>query len=330
MQTVHRAKRATLALWCALAPLAPLAATGAAEPAWPARPVTIIVPGAAGGTIDIPIRMLAQKLGARIGQPVVIDNRPGSGGIIGTQVFLHAPADGYTLLAGNVGPQAINYSAYQRLAYRPSDLLPITDVIAFPNVLVVNAQSPVRSVADLVAQLKQQPGRLSFGSAGIGQTSHLAGELLKMRTGTDPIHVPYKGSTPATTALLAGETTFQFDNLTQALPHIRAGKLRALAVTAAQRVPALPEVPTMAQAGFDDFLSTAWVGIFVAANTPPAIVSQWKTLLTGTMQDPDLQAQIRKLGGLPGGQSPENFAAFVAAERERWAAVIRNAHLSLD
>ncbi|WP_416050650.1 Bug family tripartite tricarboxylate transporter substrate binding protein [Cupriavidus basilensis] len=324
-------KRLALSLVCALAATTlPATAGTQADTTWPKRPVTIVVPGAAGGTIDIPIRLLARKLSARLGQSVVIDNRPGSGGIIGTQAALRAPADGYTLLAGNVGPQAINYSAYKHLTYAPSDLTPVTDIIAFPNVLVVNAQSPIRSVADLVAQLRQQPGKFSFGSAGIGQTSHLVGELFKMRTGTDAIHVPYKGSTPATTALLAGETTFQFDNLTQALPHIRSGKLRALAVTSAQRMPSLPEVPTMAQAGFDRFLSTAWIGIFVAAGTPPAVVSQLEQQLAVIMRDPELLAQIREMGGVAGGQPPEKFAAFVASERKRWGEVIQTAHLTLD
>lgn len=331
MPAFRPSRRSVLPLLGALGALA-LCATASAQsgPSWPARPVTIVVPGAPGGSIDIPIRLLAQKLSARLGQAVVVDNRPGSGGIIGTQAALRAPADGYTLLAGNVGPQAINYSAYKHLAYQPSDLTPITDIIAFPNVLVVNANSPVRSVADLVAQLKQHPGKFSFGSAGIGQTSHLVGELFKARTGTDAIHVPYKGSTPATTALLAEETTFQFDNLTLALPYIRSGKLRALAVTAPQRMPSLPDVPTMEQAGFDNFLSTAWIGIFVAAKTPPTIVSRLEEHLAALMRDPDLLVRIREMGGIPGGQPPAKFAAFVAGEREKWGAVIRASQMTLD
>jgi len=331
MPTFLATRRLALLLVCALSGSA-LANPALAQtaPNWPTRPVTIVVPGAAGGAIDIPIRLLARTLSARLGQAVIVDNRPGSGGIIGTQAALRASADGYTLLAGNVGPQAINYSAYKTLSYQPSDLTPIIDIIAFPNVLVVNAQSPIKSVTDLLAQLKQHPGELSFGSAGIGQTSHLAGELLKIRTGTDAIHVPYKGSTPATTALLASETTFQFDNLTQALPHIRSGKLRALAVTAMQRMPSLPDVPTMAQAGLDNFLSTAWVGIFVSAKTPPAIVSQIEQDLTAAMHDPDLLAQIREMGGIPGGQNRAQFTAFVASEREKWGEVIKTSHMTLD
>ena len=330
MWALYASRRLIRTLACGLAALVPTASFGAPDASWPSRPVTIIVPGAAGGTIDIPIRLLAQKLSARLGQAIVVDNRPGSGGIIGTQAALRAPADGYTLLAGNVGPQAINYSAYKHLTYQPSDLTAITDIIAFPNVLVVNAQSPARTVADLVEQLKRNPGKLSFGSAGIGQTSHLVGELFRMRTGTDAIHVPYKGSTPATTALLAGETTFQFDNLTQALPYIHAGKLRALAVAASQRVPALPDVPTMEEAGFANFTSTAWIGIFVPAKVPTTVIARLEQALVSVMRDPDLVSQLRQMGGIPGGRSPEKFTAFVATEREKWGLVIRTSGLTLD
>jgi tripartite-type tricarboxylate transporter receptor subunit TctC len=329
---LHHSRRCLVfALIAVLAAAAlPVAATAQPDAAWPKRPITIIVPGAAGGTLDIPTRLVAQKLSVRVGQPVIVDNRPGSGGIIGTQSALRAPADGYTLLAGNTGPQAINYSAYKSLPYRPEDLIALTDVISFANVLVVNSQSPIKSVSDLIAQLKKQPGKLAFGSAGIGQTTHLTGELFKMRTGTDAIHVPYRGSTPATAALLAGETTFQFDNLTQALPHIQAGKLRPLAVTTAQRMPSLPDVPPMAQAGVDNFLSIGWMGMFVAAKTPPQIVKKLEENLVAVLHDPEVIAQLKQMGGIPGGQSQAAFAAFVSAERGRWGETIKTSHLSLD
>ncbi|CAN7781345.1 tripartite tricarboxylate transporter substrate binding protein [Cupriavidus necator] len=301
-----------------------------AGPAWPERTITIIVPGAPGGTIDIPTRLVAQKLSAMLGQPVVVDNRPGSGGIIGAQAALRAPADGYTLLMGNTGSHAINYSAYKQLPYRPEDFVPLTDLIVFPNVLVVNAQSQIKTVADLIAQLKSKPGQLSFPSAGIGQTTHLSGEMFRLRTGTNAIHVPYRGSMPATTSVVAGETTFMFDNLTQSLPHIRSGKLRALAVTSAERVASLPEVPTMAQAGVDDFVVTGWAGFFVAAKTPPAIVAKLQDSLTKVMQDPDVVAKIREMGSIPGGQPQAKFAAFVNSEQRRWGETIRHSNLSLD
>ena len=306
------------------------AGTAQAEPAWPERSVTIIVPGAPGGTTDIPTRLVAQKLSALLGQPVIVDNRPGSGGIIGTQALLRAPDDGYTLLVGNTGSHAINYSAYKHLSYRPQDFVPITDMISFPNVLVVNAQSPIKTVAELTEQLKKKPGQFSYGSAGIGQTTHLTAELFRMRTATEVIHVPYRGSTPATTALLSGETTFMFDNLTQALPHIRAGKLRALAVTSAERLPSLPDVPTMAQAGVSDFVVMGWLGVFAAARTPPAVVARLQASLAMVMRDPEVTARFKEMGGLAGGQPQSGFASLVSSEQRRWGETIRASNLSLD
>ncbi len=309
------------------------AGTAQAEPAWPERPITIIVPGAPGGTTDIPTRLVAQKLSALLGQPVIVDNRPGSGGIIGTQALLRAPDDGYTLLVGNTGSHAINYSAYKHLSYRPQDFVPITDMISFPNVLVVNAQSPIKTVAELTEQLKKKPGQFSYGSAGIGQTTHLTAELFRMRTATEVIHVPYRGSTPATTALLSGETTFMFDNLTQALPHIRAGKLRALAVTSAERLPSLPDVPdvpTMAQAGVSDFVVMGWLGVFAAARTPPAVVARLQASLAMVMRDPEVTARFKEMGGLAGGQPQSGFASLVSSEQRRWGETIRASNLSLD
>ncbi|WP_436225661.1 Bug family tripartite tricarboxylate transporter substrate binding protein [Cupriavidus necator] len=321
-------RRAKLALLLAATLLAANAAL--AEPAWPERPVTIIVPGAPGGTIDIPTRLVAQKLAGLLGQPVIVDNRPGSGGIIGVQALLRAPADGYTLVAGNTGSHAINYSAYKQLPYRPAEFIPLTDLIVFPNVLVVNAQSSIRTVADLIAQLKSRPGQLSFASAGIGQTTHLSGEMFGMRTGTNAIHVPYRGSVPATTSLVAGETTFMFDNLTQSLPHVRAGKLRALAVTSAERLSSLPDVPTMAQAGVNDFVVTGWAGFFVSAKTPPSIVTRLQDSLIKAMHDPEVVVKIKEMGSIPGGQPQPKFAAFVNSEQRLWGQIVRHSNLSLD
>ncbi|PZX21023.1 conserved hypothetical protein, UPF0065 [Cupriavidus phytorum] len=323
----HRSAALLLATAAALPGMAPAAAQAAA---WPERPITIIVPGAPGGTTDIPTRLVAQKLSAILGQPVVVDNKPGSGGIIGTQAFMRAAPDGYTLLVGNTGSHAINYSAYKQLSYQPQDFLPLTDLISFANVLVVGAQAPVRSVAELVAQLKQSPGKYSYASAGIGQTTHLTAELFRLRTGTEVIHVPYKGSTPATTSVLAGETTFMFDNLTQALPQIRAGKLRALAVTSAERLPALPDVPTMAQAGVKDFVVMGWLGFFAPAKTPPAVAAALQEALAKAMRDPEVVARLRDMGGVAGGEPQPKFAALVRGEIQRWGETIRASKVSLD
>ncbi|MCO4893103.1 tripartite tricarboxylate transporter substrate binding protein [Cupriavidus sp. WGtm5] len=323
----HGSAALLLATAAALPCMAPAAAHAAA---WPERPITIIVPGAPGGTTDIPTRLVAQKLSAMLGQPVVVDNKPGSGGIIGTQAFMRAAPDGYTLLVGNTGSHAINYSAYKQLSYQPQDFLPLTDLISFANVLVVGAQAPARSVAELVAQLKQSPGKYSYASAGIGQTTHLTAELFRLRTDIEVIHVPYKGSTPATTSVLAGETTFMFDNLTQALPQIRAGKLRALAVTSAERLPALPDVPTMAQAGVKDFVVMGWLGFFAPAKTPPAVAAALQEALGKAMRDPEVVARLRDMGGVAGGEPQPKFAALVRGEIQRWGETIRASKVSLD
>lgn len=297
---------------------------------WPSRPITVIVPGAPGGTTDVPARLVAQKMSIRLGQPVVVDNRPGGGGIIGTMGLVRAPADGYTILVGNTGSHAVNYAAYKNPGYKPADFTPLTDLISFPNVLVVNAQSPFKTVGDLIAQLKKEPGKLSYSSAGIGQTTHLTSELFKMRTGTDALHIPYKGSTPATTAVISGETNFMFDNLTQSLPHIRAGKLRALAVTSADRNASVPEVPTMAQAGLDNFVVNGWLGFFVSSQTPAPITAKIQEALLAALREPDVISKMQQMGGIPGGRPQAEFTTLVNQEVQRWGELIRKSNLSLD
>ncbi|MDR0274154.1 MAG: tripartite tricarboxylate transporter substrate binding protein [Burkholderiaceae bacterium] len=321
---------ARLATFALLAAAPVLTGAAHAQAPWPARTITIIVPGAPGGTTDIPARLIAQKLNRLLGQPVVVDNKPGSGGILGVQALLRTPADGYTLLLGNTGSHAINYSVYKQLPYKPQDFAALTDVISFPNVLVVNAQSPIKSVAELVAELKKKPGELSFASAGIGQTTHLTSELFTLRTATKAIHVPYRGATPATTSLLSGETSFMFDNLVQSLAQIRAGKLRALAVTSAQRLPSLPDVPTMAEAGVSDFVVTGWLGFFIAADTPRPVAAKLTDSLRQVLKDPEVVARFEDLGGIPGGQPQAAFAELVERDRARWAETIKASNVQLD
>lgn len=325
-------RAATALTVCLAAGASGLSAVARAESggAWPARPLTIIVPGAPGGTTDIPTRLVAQKLSAQLGQPVIVENKPGSGGILGTQAAMNAAADGYTMVVGNTGSHAINYSVYRKLTYKPGDFVPITDLISFPNVLVVNAASGIGSVNDLIARLKERPGKLAYGSAGIGQTTHLTAELFRTRTGTEAIHVPYRGSTPATTALLAGEITFMFDNLTQALPHIQSGKLRALAVTSERRVDTVPDVPTMEQAGLSDFVVMGWLGFFAKQGTPPAVVARLHAELGRAMKDPTIVARFAQMGGVAGGESHSKFAGMVDKEVARWGDLIRASDLTLD
>lgn len=298
--------------------------------AWPSRPITMIVPGAAGGTTDIPTRLVAQKLSARLGQTVVVENKPGSGGILGVQALLKNPADGYTILVGNTGSNAVNYRAYKNNSYKPDDFVGISDLIGFANVLVVNDKSPINSVAELVAALKKDPGKLAYPSAGIGQLTHLMPEMFKVQTQTEALHVPYKGSTPATMSVLSGETAFMFDNLTQALPQIQSGKLRALAVTSANRVSSLPNVPTMREAGYPDFVVTGWLGFFIRSQTPPDVLKKLQDNLIAVLNEPEIKNKFLEMGGIPGGRPQADFDKFVKDEVSRWGDVITRAKLSLD
>lgn len=231
--------------WLAASALS-LAMAGPALAAWPERPITLIVPASPGGTTDIAARLIADKLAAKLGQQVIVENRAGAAGIIGAQTLARAKPDGYTVLMGNIGPNAINYALYKTLPYKPADFAPVTLVISVPNVLVVNEASPARSVADLQALAQRDPGKVSFGSSGSGQSPHLSAELFKQRAGIGGTHVPYKGAGPAVAALLGQQFTFMIDNLPSSMPYIQWGKLRALAVTSARRLAELPDVPTMA------------------------------------------------------------------------------------
>lgn len=301
-----------------------------ADAAWPQRPITFVVPGAAGGTTDTPVRFLAQRLGERLGQPIVVDNKPGAGGMLGAGMVARAQPDGYTVLVGNTGSNAINYTAYQKLNYKPGDFIALTDMISFANVLVVPVKSPIKSLADLIATAKSEPGKLAFSSAGVGQTTHLMGELFRQRTGVDVMHVPYKGSAPATMAIVAGETQFMFDNLTGSLVHIKDGKLRPLAVTGATREPELPDVPTMTELGMKDFDKVGWMGFFLPAGTPPEIVTKLTDNLIAVLKDPVVVQRYRDLGGRPGGMDPAQFAQMVERDREDWGELIRSQKLQLD
>ena len=301
-----------------------------ADTAWPTRAITLIIPGAAGGSTDIPARMLAQKLSERLGQPVVVDNKPGAGGSLGSGIVARAQPDGYTVLVGNTGSNAINYTAYKKLSYQPSDFVARTDMIYFSNVLVVPSKSSVKSLADLAAAAKKEPGKFSFSSAGMGQTTHLMGELFKERTGADVVHVPYKGSAPGTMAVVSGEVQFMFDNMTASLVHIKDGKLRPLAVTGDQREPELPNVPTMTELGMKDFNKVGWMGFFVPAKTPPDIAKKLTDNLIAVLKDPDLQQRYRALGGNPGGMPQAAFAQLVAHDQKTWGDLIISQKLQLD
>jgi tripartite-type tricarboxylate transporter receptor subunit TctC len=290
---------------------------------FPSKPLKIIVPAAPGGTTDIASRLVAKRMAEVMGQPVVVENKAGGGGIIGSQALKQSAPDGYTLIMGNIGPNAINFGLYKQLPYRAEDFAPITLVVSVPNVLVVHPDVPAKSVKELVALAKSQPGKLSFASSGTGQSVHLSGEMFKLKTGTDIIHVPYKGAGPAVADLMAGQVTMMIDNLPSSLPHIQAGKLRALAVTSKERVAELPDVPSLRELGFEDFQVTAWFGLMAPGGTPQPIIDQLYKTISSILSEPDIRKRLTELGGTPGGQPPAQFTSFIAEERVRWMQLIK-------
>ena len=313
--------------------IAALAFAGAAAAqSWPSKPVHFVVPYPAGGPLDVSARILAQKLQESMGQPFIVDNKPGAGGNIGADSVAKAPADGYTILMGAVATHAINPSLYPAFPYDPvRDFRPVTLVVQVPNVLVVNNDVPARSVAELIALAKSRPGKLDFASGSTGSTGHLAGELFKSMTGTYMVHIPYKGAPPAVADLLGGRVHLMFDNLASALPNIKAGKVRALAVTTKVRSAALPTLPTLDESGLKGFDLTTWWGVMVPAKTPAAIVDRLNAELTKAMEAPDVREKLRAMGSEPSGiRTPDAFAALIASELKLYAGLIKQSGARAD
>lgn len=298
---------------------------------YPSKPVRMVVPFPPGGTTDILARAVGQKLSEAWNQQVIIDNRPGAGGNIGTDIVAKAPADGYTLLMGTVGTQAINASLYAKLPYDPvKDFAPVTLVASVPNVLVVNATIPAKSVKELIALAKAKPGQLTFASSGNGTSIHLSGELFKTMTGTFMLHIPYKGSAPALTDLMGGQTNMMFDNLPSSMPHIKSGMLRALAVTSAKRSPALPDVPTIAEAGVPGYEASSWFGVLAPAGTPKEIVARLNADIVKVLAAPDIKERLSAQGADPVGNTPEQFAAYIRTEQIKWAKVVKDSGAKIE
>jgi len=309
--------------------------TGAAraQDKWPSKPITYLVPFPAGGTTDVLGRLIGQKLGAVLGTTIVVDNRGGAGGSLGSEIAARAAPDGYTLLGGTVSSHAINVSLYPKLGYDPiKSFTPITLIGTNPVVLVVNQASPYKTLADIVAAAKAKKP-LSSASAGSGTSQHLALELLKWKAGVDITHIPYKGSGPAIQDVIGGQVDMMFDTSVVAGPHIDSGKLRAIAVSSAKRLPSLPNVPTVAESGVPglaDYEVTSWQAIFAPAGTPKAIVDRLHAEIAKIMKEPEIQDRIAKLGMQGADMTIEQIAAFQKAEVTKWAAVIKAANIKLE
>lgn len=309
-----------------------LATTAAqAQPAFPSKPLSIIVPFAAGGATDILARIVGQALSTEIGQSVIIENRPGAGGNIGGQLAAKANPDGHTLFMGAVGTHAINPSLYKKMPYDPiKDLAPLTRVANVPNLLVANPQQPFKTVQELIAYAKAHPGKVNFGSSGNGTSIHLSGEMFSHMAKVDIVHVPYKGSAPAMNDLLGNQIAIMFDNMPSALQYVRAGKLNALGVTSAKRSPELPNVPTIAEAGVPGYEASSWFGLFVPAATPAPVQAKLHAALVKVLAQPDVKKRMADQGAEVVSEKPEQFAAFIQAESRKWGQVVRASGATLD
>jgi tripartite-type tricarboxylate transporter receptor subunit TctC len=298
---------------------------------FPSRPITLVVPFPAGGTTDILARIVGEFMRTDLGQPVVVDNRAGAGGNIGGQLVARAKPDGYTIFMGTVGTHAINQSLYKKLPFDPiKDFAPLTRVAMVPNLLVAHPSRPYKTVQELIAHAKANPNKVTFASSGNGTSIHLSGELFKSLAKVDMLHVPYKGSAPAVNDLLGGQVDIMFDNMPSALPHAKAGKLRALAVTTARRSPELPDVPTVAEAGVPGYEATSWFGLFAPAGTPAPVISQLTASIAKALNDPDVKKRIAEQGGEPHPESPQEFAAFIQKESAKWAQVVKASGATID
>jgi len=319
-----RSLRVTAALLlCALA--LPVCAQG-----YPNKPIKVVVPYAPGGNMEH-WRGTLEKVSQLLGQPLVMENRAGAGGNIGTDYTAKSPADGYTLVIGTIGTHAINASVYAKMPYDViKDFTPVVFLATMTNVAMVNPATPVKSMQEFIDYAKANPGKLNFASPGNGSSAHLTGEMFKQVTGVTMQHVPYKGSAPALMDLIAGRIDIMFDNIPLPLPHIRAGKLRGLAVTAAQRSPSLPELPTLAEAGVPGFDVSSWYGIYAPAGLPQEMVAKLNAAFNEALRAPEIRERLTTQGWTVTGGTPEQFAAHTQAELERWARVVKSANVRID
>jgi tripartite-type tricarboxylate transporter receptor subunit TctC len=317
-------KRILILLLCAFA------VPAFAQP-YPAKPVRVIVPYPPGGGNDTLGRLFAAKLSERMGQSFVVENRPGAGTMIGTEAAAKSTPDGYTILLSSIATHALSPNLYARVPYDPiKDFAPITLLGIAPTVMVVNKDLPARTLGELVSLAKAQPGNFTYASGGNGTPPHINGEVFKALAGVDLLHVPYKGGGPALADLIAGRVHVMLDTAASAMPHVRGGRLRALAISAPQRSPEYPDVPTFAEAGLPQYETNAWYSMHAPAGTPPDIVRRLNSELVAILKDPDILARFKQLSTEPVGNSPEEFAAFVRTELDKYARIIKAANIRLD
>ncbi len=338
---INRTRRTALAA-CAQAAFLYALATAThlsfAQSAWPNKQVRIVVPFAPAGTTDILARAIAPELSKAFGQTFFVDNKPGAGGNLGADIVAKSPADGYTLLMGTVGTHGINRALYEKMPFDPiKDFAPITSVAGVPNVMVVNAEKAkernINTVADFIAYAKAHPAKLNMASSGNGTSIHLSGELFKSMSGTFMVHFPYKGSSPALLDLVGGATDVMFDNLPSSLQLIKSGKLKALAVTSSQRSGALPDVPTLEQAGgpsLKGFDASSWFGLLAPAGTSPEIVARIQQEVSKALNTPAIKEKLLAQGAIPSGNTPAEFAKFIDSEHKKWAQVVKNSGAKVD
>lgn len=298
---------------------------------YPVRPIRLVVPAPPAGAPDALARLMGQAMTDSLGQPVVVDNRAGGNGIIGSEIAARAAPDGYTIVMGYAGPFSINPGLYDKLPYDPvKDFVPITLIASGQNILVVNPSVPAKSVKELVALAKSKPGQLNFASGGTGQSSHLSMELFMSMAGIKMVHVPYKGAGPAMADVIGGQVSLQFLALPPAIPQLKAGKLRGLAVTGSTRSRALPEVPTVAESGLPGYEVLTWYGAFAPAKTPNSIVSLLNSEMVKILRRPHAEEQFRRLGLETGGNSPEEFGRYLRGEIDKWKKVVKDAGIKIE
>ena len=319
------------ALFALLLAVPALTAPSAMAQQYPSKPIVLVVPFAPGGTSELISRLVAQKLTERLGQQVVVENRPGAAGNIAMEQVARAAPDGYTLILGHIGTLAVNPAMFPKLPYDAiKDFAPVSLIAAVPNIVTVNPAVPAKTLKEFLDLARAKPGSINYGSAGNGSAGHLAMEYLKRIAKTDMVHIPYKGTGPMLTDLLAGQTQATFTGSSPLIPHIKSGKLRALAVGSAVRIPSLPEVPTVAESGFAGFETAQWYGIIAPAKTPPAIIQKLSVEIAQVMKQPDVIARLSGDGTVMIGSTPNEFAAYISKEMKRWGEVVHDANIKAE